>query len=165
MFKTSFTLPLKVPWEKINLEEWLYGISSEQYRAFSKKHIAMGRSIENLTDTLINVEKVCSCLMIHHYTPQYLGKERVELYSDNTEGYFFGIIPVKFSVSWDMLVKPKTKAESEFTCNIEVELKTLKFMDYMGRWYVMPLLNRHNREETPNFVKSIEDKFRNNINF
>lgn len=161
MFKSVFSVPLNLGADKVDLRDWLFNLTSRQYQNCSANHIAMGVSRDDDGSlVLINAEYVSMTIMAHHYKEIFAKKTGIKVISEKSKGYLLGFIPLFFSVTWEMSVRPSGKEISDFTCGIEVTLLSKKWVGFIAKPLIAFLINRHNKEETPNFAKSIVDKFK-----
>ncbi|WP_164485690.1 hypothetical protein [Pseudomonas chlororaphis] len=68
---------IQAPIERINLSEWLFTLSDEEYQACSAAHIAAGASrLPDGRRVSINVEKPGDTLMVQHYVEDIQRKAR-----------------------------------------------------------------------------------------
>lgn len=158
MFKSVFSVPLSPGAEKADLKGWIYNLTSRQYRNCSRSHIAMGISRDDDGSlVLINAEYVSMTIMVHHYKEIFAGKSGIKFISERSKGYLLGFIPLFFSVIWGLSIRPSGKGASDLACSIEVTLLSKKWIGFIANPLIAFLINRHNREETPNFARSIID--------
>jgi hypothetical protein len=69
--------------EKIDIPEWLFALTDEEYQRYSVAHIAAGatRTLDGSKRIEINVEKVGPGLMVQHWTEDIAEKQHCRLVS------------------------------------------------------------------------------------
>lgn len=157
----NYHTDITVPVEQIDLYHWLINISEEDYKRFSKDHIAIGLCRKNGAEGMINVESIGGNLLVQHYTIVEKERDHVFLYSEKSEAYLFHFVKVYIKVEWKMSVKFKDENTSTFTCelNIKYPNKALPVAAKLtaGDYF----LRKHLNEEGKNFAADIERKFSN----
>lgn len=79
MEKFSYTGIINLPAEKIDLYEWLINITEQDYKSFSKAHIAVGLTKIDNIESMINVESIGGNLLVQHYQIQQKQKHLLVL--------------------------------------------------------------------------------------
>ncbi|MFD0745523.1 hypothetical protein ACFQ1L_29685 [Phytohabitans flavus] len=120
--KVSHAVPLQVPIESVNLEEWIFSLSDEDYQAASPAHRAASVTSSNGVRGTINVESIGGTLIIQHYREVAAGARGFELLSPRSRGYLFHLIPIPAEVRWTMTAAPRGANESELRCVVEFNL-------------------------------------------
>jgi len=144
---------------QVDLENWLFGLSDEEYQACARGHRAAGVFSDELGRGSINVESIGGNLVIQHYRPVRTGPSYVEMYSAASRVYLLHLVPVAASVRWLLTVTPRTRVTSEFTCTVVVTLHPV--LRAMGRLMALgTFLRRHVDEETAGFAADIKRKCR-----
>jgi hypothetical protein len=162
---SSSTAVIQAPIEKVDIPEWVFALTDEEYQQCSIAHIAGGA-----TWTLdgkrisINVELVGPGLMVQHWTENIAEKQRCWLVS--VSDMFVQQERVKVQLTWEMTVKRVSETSCEFTDAITV-FETDEYLAFVAKSGAPPdqvrdgvqlAVDAHNAEETPNFAKSIERK-------
>src|SRR6266850_5906085 len=166
LVRSSAKAVINAPIDKIDIPEWLFALTDEEYQRCSVAHIAAGatRTPDGSKRIEINVEKVGPGLTVQHWTEDIAEKEHCRLVSRSD--MFAQQERVKMQLTWDLIVKPLSGNTCEFTDTISV-FETddyLAFVKKSGappeqlRDAVQRALDAHNAEETPNFAKSIEGR-------
>lgn len=158
-FSASFSINLPV--EKIDMYQWVTGMTEEDYLAYSTAHQAMGSSFKNGTFHTVNVENVGNETLIQHYELKYHSPSHVQFYSSRTKAYILRWIPAIVGVPWEMQVRPMSPSTSELVCLIGVDFPNI-FLK-MGAWFNGLnglFLKRHLNHEGLAFARDIEKKFR-----
>ena len=154
---------IHAPVDKIDIPEWLFTLTDEEYQQCSIAHIAGAatRSPDGKRMS-INVEMAGPGLMVQHWTEETADKQHCRLVS--LSDMFIQQQRSKMRLAWDMTVKPLSESSCEFTNSIflfETDA-LLAFFENGGappeqvRDALQRALDAHNEEETPNFAKSIE---------
>ncbi|MEU4235766.1 hypothetical protein [Actinoplanes sp. NPDC026619] len=155
--KTSHCTPLHVPIQAVDLEEWIFSLSDEDYRAASPQHRAAGVTRSNGIRGTINVESIGGMLIIQHYREVTSGAQGFELLSERSRVYLFHVVPVPARVRWTMAVEPGRNGDSQLRCTVELTLSF--FLRLLAATAATPFfIRRHVRNETPGFARDIERK-------
>ena len=143
----------------VNLADWIFGLTDEEYRSVAIGHHAMG--IIGCSERLgiINVEQIAGTLIVQHYYTKTAEASHVHLVSDASEGFLLHTVPFTMKVWWDMAVRPAAAGTgSEFSCRIG--------FDAPGWVTAAGTLVRNNHqvhqhliEETAGFARNIEHKY------
>ena len=150
---------LDVPSARVDLENWLFSLSDEEYQACARGHRAAGVFTDEFGPGSVNVESIGGNLIIQHYRAIRTGPSDVEMYSAASTVYLLHLVPVAASVRWLLTVTPRTRVTSEFTCTVEVTLHPV--LRAMGRLMALgTFLRRHVDEETAGFADDIKRKCR-----
>ena len=112
---------IQIPVHKIELYKWLINISEDDYKRFSKGHIAIGLCTKNGAEAMTNVESIGGNLLVQHYIITEKEKKRVSLFSEKSDAYLFHILKVHIEVNWKMNVAYNDEHTSVFTCEINVK--------------------------------------------
>src|SRR5262245_22255552 len=91
---------LDVPSAQVDLENWLFGLSDEEYQACARGHRAAGVFSDELGRGGINVESIGGNLIIEHYRPVRTDPSDVEMYSATSRVYLLHLVPVAASMRW-----------------------------------------------------------------
>lgn len=153
-------------WRAIDLAEWVFTITSSEYQACSKNHIAAGSSrTPDGKRMSINVEHVGN-LMIQHYVEDLATRSHCRLISmsdsigPSIDSY------TKVIVVWEFQVEALDNNTAKFTNRVEVR-STDAYLEMLTKRGVsfaqasqssQAAVAAHNAEETPLFAKDIERK-------
>ena len=165
LLRSNCKAVIHAPVDKIDIPEWLFALTDQEYQQCSVAHIAGGASrTPDGKRVSINVEMVGPGLMVQHWTEDTAEKHHCLLVS--LSDMFAEQERIKMQLTWDLIVKPLSGSTCEFTDTISV-FETddyLAFVKKSGappeqlRNAVQRALDAHNAEETPNFAKSVERK-------
>ena len=152
------TVPLPIPIGVVDLSEWIFGMTDEEYRACAKGHYAMGVVGGAKRLGLINVEEIAGTLIVQHYRTEAATPEHIHFVSEASEGFLVHLVPFNMHVWWDMTIVPAFEGTSELHCSIGFEVP---------RWVTAAgavvgnnhFVRKHLIEETKNFGKDITTKF------
>ena len=147
------------PNPEIDLENWLFGLSDDEYQACARGHHGAGTFTDEEGRGMVNTESVGGNLIIQHYRVVRAEKSFVEMYSAASRIFLFHLVPVTGAVRWTLTTTPKSATSSTFACSVEVILPPV--LAVLARTIVLGLfIRRHCEEETPNFAADIMRKHR-----
>ncbi|WP_155335196.1 hypothetical protein [Acrocarpospora corrugata] len=155
--KAEHVVPLRVPIESVDLENWIFTLSDEDYQAASKAHRAAGTTMYDGVRGTVNVEDIGGTLIVQHYREVSADRRHFELFSPRSRGYFFHLIPIRMEVRWTMSAEPRGATGSSLRCVVEINLApVLRLLSKTSAtgWFV----RRHVREEAAGFARDIERK-------
>ena len=154
---------IHAPVDQIDIPEWLFTLTDEEYQQCSIAHIAGAatRSPDGKRMS-INVEMAGPGLMVQHWTEETAEKQHCRMVS--LSDMFIQQQRSEMQLAWDMAVKPLSESNCEFTNSIFLfgTDALLAFFENgdappeQARDALQRALDAHNAEETPNFAKSIE---------
>ncbi|MBB6273805.1 hypothetical protein HDF26_004278 [Pedobacter cryoconitis] len=160
---SSFSAIINAPIEKINIPEWCFTLSEQEYQSCSPAHITAGFTTSPEGKRMsINVEVIGGSLMVQHYI-EYLG-EPAHLILESVSDVFTPAGRSAIHVHWELSVKKIDDNTSEFTNRVQSRATEAftKFIDEQGipfeqfKAQRQPASIYHNQTETPLFAKSIE---------
>jgi len=160
---STVTRIIKAPLEKVNIADWLLNLPDAEYQRCSHVHIAAGHTTSDDGRPMsINVETIGETLMVQHFVAQVLEPHfcRLTSISDaiTTKGR------TKVHLLWELSAKKIDDETCEYSNHIHATAtdEFLVFIEKNGVTFEQARTARqqasdsHNREETPNFAKSIE---------
>ena len=110
---------LPVPLRSLDLGEWIFNLTDEEYRACAAGHHAMGIVGGAKRLGIINVEAMANTLIVQHYETRLVQPDRVTFVSSASEGFLLRLLPFRMSVTWDMQATAVTKETSSLRCSSE----------------------------------------------
>ena len=160
---STVTATINAPIEKVDIADWLLNLTDAEYQRRSHAHIAAGISkTDDGRPTSINVETIGDTLMIQHYVAEVRTPHRCRLVSLSDAITAAG--RNKVQVVWELSARKIDDRICEYSNHIHATA-TDEFMAFLKEQDI-PLekarnarqqaADAHNREETPNFAKSIE---------
>jgi hypothetical protein len=156
--KTSQATPLQLSLDAVDLEDWIFSLSDEDYRAASPQHRAAGVTRQDGVRGTINVESIGGSLLIQHYQEIAAAPHSFELLSQRSRVYLFHLVPVVAEVRWQMAVEPGTDGGSLLRCTVEFNLSPL--LKVLSALIATPyFVRRHVRGESVGFARDIERKY------
>ena len=156
--KTSHSTLLQVPKEAIDLEEWIFSLSDEDYQAASPQHRAAGVTSSNGVRGTINVESIGGTLIVQHYREVRAAADGFELLSERSRAYLFHVLPVRAEVLWIMAVEPDIDGKDHLRCTVELNLS--RVLTVLSAMIAAPyFIRRHVVGETLGFARDIERKY------
>ncbi len=155
---------LHVPIEAVNLGEWMFTISSEEYAACAEGHqsAAQGKLVSGKRFS-VNLETVGGMFMVQHYVETVSERDHVVGFSPNTVFWLSDTDFVLAQVTWELTVERLDAERCELTCRALSETANEAFIARMREASKdappgKSALQLHIDEETPLFGKDIERK-------
>jgi hypothetical protein len=162
--RSASTAIIYAPVDMIDIPEWLFTLTDEEYQQCSVAHIAGGATWSPDDKRVsINVEMIGSVLLVQHWTEDAADKVHSRLVSRSD---VFAPQRAKLQLVWDMAVKPLSATSCEFTNSLFLYETDglIAFVESSGgpaeqvRETLQRTIDAHNAEETPKFAKSVEKK-------
>ena len=160
---SSFTSIINAPIAKIDIPEWCFGLSEQEYQGCSPAHIAAGfTTAPDGKRMSINVEIIGGSMIVEHYI-ETLGTKR-HLILDSTSDVFTPNGRTTIHVTWELSVKDAGGGKCEFTNRVQT-FATEDLLTFLARQGIpfdlfraqrQPASIAHNQGETPLFAASIE---------
>lgn len=152
---------INLPAEKIDLYQWITGMTDADYSSYSTAHKAMGSFNKNNVFYMKNVENIGLDMIVQRYELKYHAANHVQLYSSKSTAYIMRWLPVRVSVPWELYVQPVSATSSRLFCLIGVDypnpiLKIAAWLSGLGGLF----LKRHLKKEGQSFVRDMEEKFK-----
>jgi hypothetical protein len=162
--KSTAKAIINAPLEAVNLGEWMFTITSDEYAACAEGHqsaaqgkLASGKRVS------VNVEIVSGMFMIQHYIENIAERSHVLAISPNTIFWLNDTNYVLTHITWELGVTIIDENSCELTCSVISETENEAFVK--RRQEAMKDLpanhnpaQQHIDEETPLFAKDIERK-------
>ena len=161
MFCTT-TAVVEASHDKINLAQWLLGVTNAEYISFTPRsgaHKSMRvRSHTTGKPIIENVEFISGAIMTHQYLPEIMEADHTVVVCPTTHAKLLDVVPFTFTTVWELKITPLDAERSELACCIEVEYHSklwwfLSLLIFSSFW-----LRRHDQEETPEFARNIASK-------
>ena len=160
---SSFTAIVNAPIEKIDIPNWCFTLSDEEYQGCSPAHVAAGfTTAPDGKRMSINVEIIGGSLMVQHYVETLARKDHLIL--ESVSDLFTPAGRTTIHVHWELSVKALDSRRCEFTNHVR-SWATEDFMAFFERQGIpfevlrsqrQPMSIAHNKGETPLFAASIE---------
>ena len=160
---STVTATMNVPIGKVNIADWLLTLPDREYQRCSSAHIAAGNTVtDDGRPMSINVETIGDALMVQHYVAEVHEPTLCRMVSISDTITAAG--RTKAQVVWELSAKAIDEETTEYSNHIHATAldETLAFFKEHGVTFEKAAAARqlasdtHNREETPNFAKSIE---------
>ena len=151
--------------EKVDIADWLLHLPDAEYQRCSHAHIAAGSTTtDDGRPMSINVETIGDALMVQHYVAEIHEAHLCRMVSISDSITAAGRSKAK--VVWELSVKKLDDRTCEYSNHIHATAtdETLAFFKEHGisferaREARQQASDAHNREETPNFARSLERK-------
>ena len=155
--EATYETPISAPASTINLVEWVFQMTDEEYRACSRNHYAMGIIGGAKRLGIVNVEQVAGALIVQRYAPQLMQKDHVRFFSKASQAFLLRVIPFKMEVTWDMQLVEEAASSCRLRCSLTVKMPL--WVSVAG-WFIASkyLLKRHLVGETKAFARDITAK-------
>jgi hypothetical protein len=160
---STVTATIQAPIEKVDIADWLFNLPDAEYQRCSPAHIAAGTTTtDDGRPMSINVETIGDALIIEHYVAEVREPHLCRMVS--ISDFIMASRRTKVRVEWKLSVKAVDRAHCEYSNHVYAAAtdEFLAFLKQIGitfeqaRAANQALVDSHNREETPNFAKSIE---------
>ncbi len=161
--KSTVTHIINAPLEKVDIADWLFNLPDAEYQRCSHAHIAAGHTTSDDGRPMsINVETIGEALMVQHFVAEVWEPHFCRLISISDAITMRG--RTKVQLIWELSVQKIDDHTCEYSNHIHATAtdEFLTFIDKNGVTFEQSRFARqqssdsHNREETPNFAKSIE---------
>jgi len=163
LVESSVSATINAPIEKVDVPGWCYSIPDSEYQACSPAHLAAGAtSTPEGRRMSINVEVIGGSMMVQHYVEEIAEPEHLRLASHSD--LFSPAGRTKIDVVWDLHVRRIDDVSCELTNTVRSSAppEMQEFLARQGLAFDTFRAARrsnseaHNRQETPEFAKSIE---------
>ena len=155
---------INAPIESINLGEWMFTISSEEYAACAEGHqsAAQGKLASGKRFS-VNLESVGNTFIVQHYIETVSKRDHVVGFSPNTIFWLNDKDYVFAQVTWELKVAKLDEKRCELTCSALSKSENEGFVTMLREASQhLPTeknpLQQHIEEEAPLFAKDIEGK-------
>lgn len=155
---------IKAPIESIDLGNWMFTLSSDEYAACSDAHQSAAQGVMPSGKRIsVNVEFVAGFLMVQHYIENIAERNHVLSISPNTLMWVSDDVYVLTQITWELEVEKIDATSCKLTCNVIAETENEAFAEqaHKANQGVAPEntpFQKHINEETPLFAKDIERK-------
>lgn len=160
---STVTHIINAPLEKVDIADWLFNLPDAEYQRCSPAHIAAGHTTSDDGHPMsINVETIGEALMVQHFVAEVWEPHFCRLNSISDAITMKG--RTKVHLVWELSAKKIDDHTCEYSNHIHATTTDgfLAFIEKNGLTFEQARAARqqasdsHNREETPNFAKSIE---------
>lgn len=153
----SHDVSIPAPESSINLPDWLFGLTEEDYDACARGHRAIGTVGNTQRLGMVNVESIGGSLLVQHYATRRAERNHVTMVSKASRAYMMHMVPVKIGVKWDMRVVADSPKSSRFHCELDVDMPVM--VRLLGLTIGTPFfIRQHLVEETVGFARDIASK-------
>jgi hypothetical protein len=159
---STVTHIINAPLEKVDIADWLFNLPDAEYQCRSHAHIAAGHTTSDDGHPMsINVETIGEALMVQHFVAEVQEPHFCRLTSISDAITVKGR---KVHLLWELSAKKIDDHSCEYINHIH-STATDEFLTFIEKNGVtveqaraarQQASDSHNREETPNFAKSIE---------
>ncbi len=162
---STVTATIQAPIGQVNIADWILHLPDAEYQRCSTAHIAAGSTTtDDGRPMSTNVETIGDAFVVQHYVAEVLDPHFCRMVSDSDS-----ISPAgrtKLRVVWELSASRIDDQTCEYTNHIHSSAleQTLAFFKEreipfeQARAARQQASHAHNKEETPKFAKSIEQK-------
>jgi hypothetical protein len=160
---STVTHIINAPLEKVDIADWLFNLPDAEYQRCSHAHIAAGHTTSDDGHPMsINVETIGEALMVQHFVAEVQEPHFCRLTSISDAITAKG--RTKVHLLWELSAKKIDDHSCEYINHIH-STATDEFLTFIEKNGVtveqaraarQQASDSHNREDTPNFAKSIE---------
>jgi hypothetical protein len=155
---------VNAPIETINLGDWMFTITAEEYAACASGHqsAAQGKLASGKRFS-VNLEVVGGTFMVQHYVEKVAKRDHVIGFSPSTT-FFLGDTDCVFAqITWELKVEKLDEKRCELICRVFAESDNEDFVAGLKKAVEenpdeKSALHLHIEEESPMFAKDIERK-------
>jgi hypothetical protein len=163
--ESSVSAIINAPIEKVDIADWLLNLPDAEYQRCSVNHIAAGVTATFDGEPMsINVETIGNALVVQHYVATVHQPDYCRMLSVSDTITASG--RSKVQVLWELRAERIDDNTTRYTNTIHATA-TPEFLNFIKEHGIslkdaakarQEASDAHNREETPNFAKSIENK-------
>ena len=158
------TAIVNAPIESVNLGDWMFTITAEEYAACASGHqsAAQGQLASGKRFS-VNLEVVGGTFMVQHYVEKVADRDHVVGFSPNTTFFLNDTDCVFAQITWELKVAKLDDKSCELTCRVYGESDNEQFVAGLKKASEenpreKSALHLHIDEESPMFAKDIERK-------
>jgi hypothetical protein len=161
--ESSSSATINAPIETVDIPAWCFTLPESEYNACSPAHYAAAATTAPDGRRMsINVEVLGGSLMVQHYVEDVAEQNHLRLVS--TSDLFTPAGRTKIGVIWELRVRRTDNDSCELT-NTVSGFATSELLEFLAKQGIpldgfvaaqRPIVEAHNRQETPLFAKSIE---------
>lgn len=162
--KATAQAKINVSIDKINISEWLFGLTSDEYEACADGHqsAAQGR-LPSGKRVSVNAEYVAGFFMVQHYIETISEKDRVLTISPNTLLWLDDEHYVQLEITWELHLEEIDSNSCRLICTVISASNNEQFIEASHKLNKnidpsQTAFQLHINEETPLFAKDIEAK-------
>lgn len=158
------TAAISAPLPSINLSEWMFTLTSDEYAACAEGHQSAAQGVlPSGKRVSMNVEVVGGNFMVQHYVEAIAERDHVRGVSPNTVLWIDDEHFVLAQITWDLKVEKVDDQTCTLTCTVTAETENRTFAERVEAINRdIPIerraMQQHIDEETPLFAKDIERK-------
>ena len=162
--QTSAQATIAAPLASIDLGEWMFTLSSDEYAACAEGHQSAAQGVlPSGKRVSMNVEVVGGNFMVQHYVEDIARRDHVRGVSPNTVLWVSDERFVLARITWDLQVERVDEETSRLTCTVTAETEDPVFakqVEALNRDIPESdrAFQRHVQEETPLFARDIGRK-------
>lgn len=167
--QSSAKAPISAPLAAINLGEWMFTLTSDEYAACATGHQSAAQGVQPSGKRVsMNVEVVGGNFMVQHYVETIAQRDHVVGVSPNTVMWPDDEHFVLARITWDLEARQLDEGTSLLTCTVIAETENTAFaqrVEELNR-HIAPAdraFQKHIDEETPLFAKDIERKAKSGV--
>ncbi|HEX2232286.1 MAG TPA: hypothetical protein VHG69_02860 [Thermoleophilaceae bacterium] len=151
---------LPLPAEAIDVAEWLFGLTDDEYRSFAKAHLGGGR-FQTSDDRrgFFDAEGFLFAFIVNHHREEEARSDYVRVRSSDSRAWLARWIPVPLEVVWEMEVRPRAEQECELECRLQIGLPARALKPLAVLLGVPIAQRRHMTEQMTGFAADVVAKY------
>jgi len=154
------TRVLPIPAERIDIGEWLFGLSDDEYQTTAKAHLGAGTS--RRTDGrrgFFDVERFFAAFIVNHHREEAARRDYVRVTSPDSRAWLFWAVPIRLFVCWEMIVRPRGPDSCKLECRLRID-PPHNALEPVATMLGVPIVHRrHLREQMTGFVEDVLAKY------
>ena len=152
--------PVEVAADRVDLPEWWFTMPDAAYRAASPAHLAFGTSTAADGKRLaVCLERLGGAMMLHHYQAEVAEADHLRITSPESRGWLGGMLPIRFSATADIRIRPVAQEGSELVFGVEGTAPTALLRAMFASPVMRAILHKHLEEEMAVFARDIAQRY------
>lgn len=162
MLSAAASRRLPLPATTIPIDEWLFGLTDEEYRATARAHLGAGRfTTSDGRRGLFDAEGFATAFIVNHHVEEEARRDYVRVRSRDSRAWLLRLVPVRLDVCWEMRITPRGDDASDAECRLQIGLRN-RGLEVVGRALGAGVLQRrHVEEQMGGFAESIVARYGN----
>lgn len=140
----------------IDIGEWLFSLSDQEYQATSLAHLGSGTSrAADGRRCFFDTERFGPVFIVNHHVEEEARRDYVRVRSRDSRGWLLGLLPLALEVCWEMTVHDAGPDRCELECALHIGLSS-RALERVAAVSGTPALQRaHVAEQTAGFAQSV----------
>src|SRR4051794_91959 len=122
MATKSDTRTLPIAAERIDIAEWLFGLSDDEYRATARAHLGAGTfRTRDGRRGFFDAEGFAAAFIVNHHVEEQARPDYVRVRSRNSRAWVLRLLPLRLDVTWEMIVRSRGADRCELECCLAID--------------------------------------------